>query len=223
MASRIMWREICLVKIYLYRLSVPMTGKNRKNEEYLYVLLLVFIGGQFLWGQPANLVWNTQSRNASESMPCGGGDIGMNVWVENDDVLFYLSRSGSFDENNCLLKQGRFRVRLTPNPFAGTASFRQTLHLNDGYVSVSSDNATLIIWVDVFHPVVHVEVKTKELTSMRVNFESWRYEDRPVRKGEGQQCSYKWAIPDGLMTRRDSVCVEEDNFTFSIAILNVLF
>ena len=40
-------------------------------------LLLVFIGGQFLWGQPANLVWNTQSRNASESMPCGGGDIGM--------------------------------------------------------------------------------------------------------------------------------------------------
>ncbi len=130
-------------------------------------LLLVFIGGQFLWGQPANLVWNTQSRNASESMPCGGGDIGMNVWVENDDVLFYLSRSGSFDENNCLLKQGRFRVRLTPNPFAGTASFRQTLHLNDGYV-----------------------------------------------KGEGQQCSYKWAIPDGLMTRRDSVCVEEDNFTF---------
>ena len=161
-------------------------------------LLLVFIGGQFLWGQPANLVWNTQSRNASESMPCGGGDIGMNVWVENDDVLFYLSRSGSFDENNCLLKQGRFRVRLTPNPFAGTASFRQTLHLNDGYVSVSSDNATLIIWVDVFHPVVHVEVKTKELTSMRVNFESWRYEDRPVRKGEGQQCSYKWAIPDGL-------------------------
>ena len=72
-------------------------------------LLLVFIGGQFLWGQPANLVWNTQSRNASESMPCGGGDIGMNVWVENDDVLFYLSRSGSFDENNCLLKQGRFR------------------------------------------------------------------------------------------------------------------
>lgn len=161
MASRIMWREICLVKIYLYRLSVPMTGKNRKNEEYLYVLLLVFIGGQFLWGQPANLVWNTQSRNASESMPCGGGDIGMNVWVENDDVLFYLSRSGSFDENNCLLKQGRFRVRLTPNPFAGTASFRQTLHLNDGYVSVSSDNATLIIWVDVFHPVVHVEVKRR--------------------------------------------------------------
>ena len=43
----------------------------------------------------------------------------MNVWVEDDDVFFYLCRSGSFDENNTLLKQGRFRIRLTPNPFAG--------------------------------------------------------------------------------------------------------
>lgn len=177
-------------------------------------LLLVFIGGQSLWGQPANLVWETQSQNASESMPCGGGDIGMNVWVENDDVLFYLSRSGSFDENNCLLKQGRFRVRLTPNPFAGMSSFRQTLNLNDGYISITSNNATLIIWADVFRPVVHVEVETKELTSMRVNFESWRYEDRPVRKGEGQQCSYKWAVPKDLMTTRDSVRVGEEALTF---------
>ena len=81
-------------------------------------LLLVVIGGQFLWGQPANLVWNTQSRNASESMPCGGGDIGMNVWVENDDVLFYLSRV-VFDENNCLLNAG--------SGFRGDGSLRTLL------------------------------------------------------------------------------------------------
>jgi hypothetical protein len=31
MVSKIMWKEICLVKIYLCRLSVPMTGKNRKK------------------------------------------------------------------------------------------------------------------------------------------------------------------------------------------------
>lgn len=27
-----------------------------------------------------NVVWDTPSRNALESMPCGAGDIGMNVW-----------------------------------------------------------------------------------------------------------------------------------------------
>lgn len=47
-------------------------------------------------------------------MPCGGGDIGMNVWVEEGDVLFYLSRSGTFDENNCLLKQGVFVSACLP-------------------------------------------------------------------------------------------------------------
>lgn len=50
-------------------------------------------------------------------MPCGGGDIGMNVWVEEGDVLFYLSRSGTFDENNCLLKQGRFSYPLVSQSF----------------------------------------------------------------------------------------------------------
>lgn len=30
-----------------------------------------------------NVVWTSQSRNSSESMPLGGGGIGLNVWVEN--------------------------------------------------------------------------------------------------------------------------------------------
>jgi len=41
-----------------------------------------------------NIIWTTQSKNASESMPCGGGDIGMNVWVENGELLIYVARSG---------------------------------------------------------------------------------------------------------------------------------
>ena len=35
-------------------------------------------------------------------MPCGGGDIGLNVWVENNELLFYMAKSGTFDENNRL-------------------------------------------------------------------------------------------------------------------------
>ena len=33
-------------------------------------LLLVFIGGQFLWGQPANLVWNPLQR--IQEVACSG-------------------------------------------------------------------------------------------------------------------------------------------------------
>ncbi|GAC1428021.1 MAG: hypothetical protein NVSMB7_04920 [Chitinophagaceae bacterium] len=51
-----------------------------------------------------NVSWTSQSENSSGSMPCGGGDIGLNVWVEKGDILFYMSESGMFDENNQMLK-----------------------------------------------------------------------------------------------------------------------
>ena len=63
-----------------------------------------------------NVVWNSQSHNSSESMPLGGGGIGCNVWVENNDIIFYIARSGTFDENNSMLKLGTVRLSLSPNP-----------------------------------------------------------------------------------------------------------
>ena len=60
-----------------------------------------------------------KAKTPAESMPLVGGDIGCNVWVEKGDILLYLQRSGSFDENSEYLKMGRFRVKLNPNPFEG--------------------------------------------------------------------------------------------------------
>ena len=38
-----------------------------------------------------NVVWETASKDSSGSMPIGNGDIGLNVWVEEDgDLLFYI-------------------------------------------------------------------------------------------------------------------------------------
>ena len=79
--------------------------------------------------QPADYVWTTQSKNASESMPCGGHDHGMNVWVEDGDLLFYLQQSGWFDENNTLLKAGRWRLQVEGKPFS--QDFEQRLCLTD--------------------------------------------------------------------------------------------
>ena len=65
------------------------------NRFYL-IIIMVFGGVAAFCSQHANVVWNTPSRNSSESMPCGVGDIGMNIWVEEGDLLFYVSRSGTF-------------------------------------------------------------------------------------------------------------------------------
>lgn len=177
----------------------------------LYLIILIMIVGvSALWSQHANVVWNAPSRNSSESMPCGGGDIGMNIWVEEGDVLFYLSRSGTFDENNCQLKQGRFRLRLSPNPFKDAKDFRQELKLKEGYVEVSAEGTQIQIWADVFHPVVHVEIANAQPLQAEVFYENWRYKERLIRKGEGQQCSYKWASPKGTVTGADFISPSAD-------------
>jgi hypothetical protein len=64
-------------------------------KRKLYLSLFLIVSGFLANAQfdQYNIVWNTQSQNSSESMPCGGGDIGLNVWVENGDVLFYIAKS----------------------------------------------------------------------------------------------------------------------------------
>ena len=54
--------------------------------SYLFLVLLGLIA-EFVVAidlpESYNVVWTSQSRNSSESMPLGGGGIGLNVWVEN--------------------------------------------------------------------------------------------------------------------------------------------
>ncbi|MBN1187795.1 MAG: hypothetical protein JXB49_36315 [Bacteroidales bacterium] len=164
-----------------------------------------------------NVVWSNQSKNSSESMPCGGRDIGLNVWVENGDILFYISRSGTFDEHNSLLKLGRVRIRLSPNPFNGK-NFKQELILQDGYIKITGEKesikATCTIWVDVYEPVIHVNVESNANVEAKVIYENWRYKDRLLRKNESFANSYKWHPPDSLMTYHDVIEAGTDNITF---------
>ena len=166
-----------------------------------------------LVAQPADYFWTSPSHNSMESMPCGGHDIGLNVWVENGDLLFYVSRSGVFDENNAMLKLGRFRIRLTP--LLDTArSFRQTLHVNDGYMTVTDGQKKITLWVDVFKPVVHVEIESGAPLVAECDYESWRYKDRSYRRGESMQMSYKFKAPAGTFTHHDEFIPENGQLTF---------
>ena len=73
--------------------------------------------------------------------------------VENGDLLIYLGKSDAFDENNTLLKLGRIRVKLTPNPFEGK-EFKQELVLKDGNIVITGANNTRVtVWVDISNPV----------------------------------------------------------------------
>lgn len=150
-------------------------------------------------------------------MPCGGGDIGMNVWVENGDILFYFSRSGTFDENNTLLKLGRIRIRLTPNPFDG-GEFSQELKLEEGHIIIKGKNkavsSDIRIWADVFNPIINVDISNNQNLKTEVFYENWRYQDRLLRKNESNQNSYKWAAPKDLVTGKDEIHFDKNTIVF---------
>ena len=163
--------------------------------------------------KPKDYVWTTQSQNSAGSMPCGGYDVGMNVWVENGDILFYVSKSGMLDENNTLLKAGRFRLNIKGQPFNGT-DFEQRLCLDDGAIYIKGKGISIRLWADVYQPKVFVEMNATHKADATLSYESWRYKDRPVTKAECQQGSYKWNIPADCTTFADSIKAAKSSIDF---------
>jgi hypothetical protein len=164
-----------------------------------------------------NITWNSQSQNAAGSMPCGGGDIGLNVWVENGELFLYMAKSGSFDENNALLKQGRIRVKCTPNAFEGEY-FKQELKLDEGFIQIEGKKnrlqTTIKVWVDVFRPVIHIDISGNEAVKADVAYESWRYTNRTNTGKANNANSYKWAPPAPVITNKDNINFDGNKVLF---------
>ncbi len=134
-----------------------------------------------------NVVWNTPSQDSGGSMPVGNGDIALNVWIEkNGDLLFYIGKNDAWSGDTTapsygaygLLKVGKVRVTLTPNPFVNAQGFKQELWLRDGTFEVSSGTegkkSRMTIWVDANRPVIHVEAACAVPVQMKAVIESWR-------------------------------------------------
>jgi hypothetical protein len=141
------------------------------------------------WTAPYNVVWNTPSRDAAGSMPLGNGEVGINLWVEESgEVVFYISRSDSLSEVSRLLKVGRVRVALSPNPLAAGAPFRQELRLAEGVCEITMGQgerkAALRVFVDAAEPVVHCLGESTFPMSVKATAECWRTQARAVGKGE---------------------------------------
>lgn len=197
------------------------------RKRFIVIFLLMFclvsiyaqVGNISKYLQTYDVIWNSPSKNSSESMPVGGGDMGCNVWVENGDILLYVSRSGTFDENNMFPKIGRIRIKLSPNPFDAGSSFRQELLLHEGYVRITGQKekqkATVDVWVDVFHPVVNVSVESNIPVTVEAAYESWRSADRqPVDKGESNAFRSLTGAPVIPVIKKDEIAFDQNSVLF---------
>lgn len=127
-----------------------------------------------------NVTWTGLSTTGSmESMPLGNGDITANVWIEKGgDIMLYIGKSDTWSEATRLLKVGRVRINLSPNPFTDDTHFVQTLNLYKGEINISTGetgNKTGIkIWIDANKPVIRVEAESDKNISVTCTTELMR-------------------------------------------------
>ncbi len=163
-----------------------------------------------------NVVWETPSVNSSGSMPIGNGDIGLNVWVEeNGDLLLYIGKTDAWSENVRLLKLGRVRVKLSPNPFLKGLPFHQVLKLKQGEIEICAgeqgSQVVTRIWVDANHPVIRVETEGQREFEIRVSLELWRDKERTL---EGKELFSAYGMgggPHPVIVYPDTVVEEKSN------------
>ena len=157
--------------------------------------------------------WESQSRNSADSMPVGGYDCGANVWVENDDLLLYMDRSGSFDENNQMLKLGRLRLRFQPCPFR--QRFVQRLRLELGCVTVEGDNGFCAeVWFHTDSPTLRIDVRSDVELTLEASYETWRFEETPVSDRNSRAAFSYHGYPSTVITYPDRVTMRDDGITF---------
>ena len=120
-----------------------------------------------------NVTWDSPSGTSFGSMPLGNGDIGLNLWVEeNGDLLLYISKVDAFDAAHLLPKLGRVRFKFERG--LRMPSFRQTLVLRNASVYLASEDLSIRVWVDANTPVVRVEAQCSSPQSFSIELESLR-------------------------------------------------
>ena len=171
---------------------------------------------------PYNIVWDQQSRDSSESMPAGGHDIGLNVWVEDGELLVYLQRSGCIAENSEYLKLGRMRLRITPSPFDGEA-FRQELVLREGRIEITGalelsgapEPVMVQVWAEALRPIVHVEVTAHHAIDVLASYENWRGSEQLIPDADRRRSSFTLdKYPGEVRLGQDAVSHRNDAVHF---------
>jgi hypothetical protein len=163
-----------------------------------------------------NVVWDSPSQDMHGSMPIGNGDLAANFWVEpSGDLVFYLSKSDSWDADQELLKLGRVRIRLDKPFVRDGRPFRQELDLARGCIVVESgvgeDKTTVDFWIDANRPVVNVQIKGAEAFTAQVALEHWpkeTYTNRPTQHTDIAKTNTE-AAAESL--RGDTILPTEDN------------
>ncbi len=123
-----------------------------------------------------NVVWDSQSKSSTDSMPLAGGNLGLNVWVENNDLLLLIGSPNCMDERGMQVKLGLVRLHFDQPVF--DKNFRQELRLQESEIIVSGSSPSggkveVKLWCEVNRPVIHVDMNSGEPRTLTTSYETW--------------------------------------------------
>jgi hypothetical protein len=125
-----------------------------------------------------NVVWDSPSPDAWESMPLSGRlGAGANVWVQDGSLWLYLAHNAAYDEDGRLLKLGCLRLTPSDGLLSAPAAFRQELDLTSGAILIDAtakDGRTLRLKLWFAGENLVIESATKSATAYTVQFGTWR-------------------------------------------------
>jgi alpha-L-fucosidase 2 len=166
------------------------------------------------WTFPV-LRYDKLALDSSDSIPLGNGDVGINLWAEeNGDLLFYLAKSDAVTERNHLSKLGRIRISMNPNPFAAGNTCSVSLDIRGGLAMIRCKemNFEARVWVNAHSNHLHVDLRSDRELEIRVGLESWRKTPRRIYKVSRNPFEYQESnayIPE---TGQKEITVSADFF-----------
>ena len=143
-----------------------------------------------------NIVWDNPSAGSADSMPLAGCNLGLNVWVENKDVLALVGSPNALDENGMQVKLGLVRLRFDTPVLA--AGFRQELRLAQSEVVIQCNSARVTIWGEAGQTVAHARIESNQPVGVTVSYETWSAYEAKVAAGGIQ---WMRRLPDGNARR----------------------
>ena len=197
--------RIAVLWVAILLLAPCSIGKGVEGPSYVMECL-----------ESLNVVWTSPSLNAQGSMPIGNGDVGLNVWVEPDgDLLFHIGKTDAWSENGRLLKLGRVRVELTPNPFIDGAPFQQELRLREGEIAIAAGKGaratTIRVWVDANRPVIRIAAGSESPFDMQVSLETWRKGRRELKDMDAHSARGLVGGPEPIVVEPDVIVRGQKN------------
>ena len=186
---------------------------------FLFSFLACFccIYGQTGISKKYNIVWNTPSKDALESMPLSGRKgTGANVWVQDGALWIYLAHNGAYDEEGRLLKLGC--IRIAPiSIYLGANGFKQELDLATGAINISQPGLKISLWFA--GETLIYEFNADKSLAVNVAYANWR--DKPRDSVRLDMFRFAKLTADSIIPDNKSVFWYHRNSNAGIDILKI--